>query len=333
MAETTQYQQLAEAVGAGASPTVPAIFEVLADEREAALLLAASPPATAAELVERCGMPAEEVEELIDGLFRKGLVFKSKKPDGLRYYRVRHLMQLHDSTAVALDPPPELLRLWKRFMDSEWDDFSRKLEEILPASVLRVVPVNVTIEPESQVLGFEDVRAMVTEANSLAVTKCSCRAIDGACGKPLDVCIQLDRAADYALERGTGRRLDTEEAIAMLEDCEREGLVHVAENKRARGLVICNCCKDCCVNWASVRSGLGKFAAPSRFLAVVDADACNGCEDCLERCFFDALDMDDDARVARVHDERCMGCGLCQVVCDPVAIAMQQVRDEEFVPA
>ncbi len=330
---TDVYQQLAEAVGAPDSPTIPRVFEVLADQDEARLLLAASPPATVEELAERSGLTVETVTRMIDPLFAKGLLFKSRKPDGARYYRVRHLMQLHDSTAVALDPPADLLLLWKRFMDEEWDDFSRKLEEVLPASVLRVVPVGVTIEPESRVLGFEDVRAMVTEANSLAVTRCSCRAIDGACGKPLEVCIQLDRAADYALERGTGRALSADEAIEMLELCEREGLVHVAENKRSRGLVICNCCKDCCVNWASVRTGLGKFAAPSRFRATVDADACNGCEDCLERCFFDALEMDEEERIARVHDERCMGCGLCQLACDPVAISMVEARSEDFVPA
>ncbi len=330
---TNLYQQLAEAVGAADSPTIPRIFEVLADEDDARLLLAASPPATPAELSERSGLPLEQVEGRIDPLFRKGLLFKSKKPDGVRYYRVRHLMQLHDATAVAPDPPPELMALWKRFMDEEWDAVSRRLEEILPASVLRVVPVGVTIEPQTQVLAFEDVRAMVTEAESLAVTRCSCRAIDGACGKPLEVCIQLDRAADYALERGTGKPLTAEQAIEMLEMCEREGLVHVAENKRSRGLVICNCCRDCCVNWASVRTGLGKFAAPSRFRAVVDEQACTGCEDCLERCFFDALEMDENERVARVRAERCMGCGLCQLACDPVAISMEEVRPQEFIPA
>ncbi len=37
---------------------------------------------------------------MIDSLFRKGILFKSRKPDGIRYYRVRQVLQLHDSTAV-----------------------------------------------------------------------------------------------------------------------------------------------------------------------------------------------------------------------------------------
>jgi len=81
------YQQLAEQVGAGASRVIPRIFETLVDEREATVLLAASPPATVGELAERTGFAAADIEPMIDPLFRKGLLFKSRKPDGLRYYQ------------------------------------------------------------------------------------------------------------------------------------------------------------------------------------------------------------------------------------------------------
>ena len=50
-----------------------------------------------------------------------------------------------------------------------------------------------------------------------------------------------DRAADYSIERGTGRKLTNEEAVRILEMCEEQGLVHVAENKQGVGHVICNC--------------------------------------------------------------------------------------------
>ncbi len=327
------YQQLAEQIGAGESKLIPRIFEALTDEKEAALLLAASPPASAGELAERSGLDRSEVEAMIDPLFKKGVLFKSKKAQGTRYYRVRHALQFHDSTAVALDPAPGLMELWKEFMDTEWTEFICKFEQILPNSVLRVIPVNVNIEPDARVLAFEDVDTMIAEAGNISVTKCSCRAIDGACGQDIDVCIQLNRAADYAIERGTGRSLSKEEAIEMLRKCEDDGLVHVAENKQSLGLVICNCCHDCCVNWTALRGGTGKFAAPSRFRAEVCEEDCNRCELCIERCFFDALSIDEEADVARVDGEKCMGCGLCAVVCAPDAISMQVSRAQDFIPA
>ena len=99
------------------------------------------------------------------------------------------------------------------------------------------------------------------------------------------------------------------------------------------GHVICNCCRDCCINWASIRTGLGKFCAPSRFRAVVDADDCNGCELCIDRCFFDALHMNDTNELALIDAHKCMGCGVCLVVCPTAAIGLEAQRAEEFVPA
>jgi len=332
MTEKTVNEQLAEQVGAGDSQIVAAIFGALTDENEARVLLAAAPPATVEEISEKTGIPVSDIEGMIDPLFRKGLLFKSKKPDATRYYRARHLLQLHDSTAVAIDPSREMLDLWKQYMVEEWVDFSRNFEEKLPNSVMRVVPVNVSVDLNTQILAFDDVKNLIDGANNLAVTKCSCRAIDGACGKELDVCIQVGRAADYAIERGTGRQISKEETIELLKRCEEEGLVHVAENKKALGHVICNCCNDCCINWPSVRPEMGKFVAPSRYKAWVEPEECIGCDLCLERCYFDALSMEEDQELAAVDAEKCMGCGLCQVVCPTDAILMQEARPEEFVP-
>lgn len=333
MAEKTLCEQLAEQVGAGESKIIPAIFETLTNEEEARVLLAAAPPATVEEISEKTGISLDEVAHMTDPLFRKGLLFKSKKKDATRYYRPRHLMQLHDATAVANDPSPKMIGLWKEFMEKEWGDFTRKLEGMLPDSVLRVIPINASIETNSQVLAFEDVREIVAGSRRLAVTRCSCRVIDGSCGKPLDVCLQIDKAADYAIERGTGRELTKEEALDILKMCAAEGLVHTSENKRASGTVICNCCADCCMNWTSMKSGLGKFCAPSRFRASVEAEACNGCEECLDVCFFEGIGMDGGGDVAKVNIENCMGCGLCQAACPTDAITMEVARPEEFVPA
>ena len=84
--------------------------------------------------------------------------------------------------------------------------------------------------------------------------------------------MQVNKAADYAIERGTGRALTKEEAIEMLRKCEEEGLVHVADNRKEVAHIICNCCDDCCINWATPRGDIGKFAAPSRYLTVIAAE-------------------------------------------------------------
>ncbi|MFC1895762.1 4Fe-4S dicluster-binding protein [Thermodesulfobacteriota bacterium] len=327
------YRQLAESVGVGDSKYIPGVFEILADENEAKVLMAASPPATIDELAEKTGLEAGDIEEMIDPLFKKGLLFKSRKEDATRYYRVRHVLQFHDSAAVMEDAPREMLDLWKAFMAEEFGDFNRKFEELIPGPVIRVVPVNVSIESGTQILAFDDVKNLVEEARSIAVTRCSCRVIDGACGKELWNCMQFNKAADYAVERGTGRALTKEETIELLKRCEEEGLVHISENKRSIGHVICNCCEDCCLNWAALRTGSGKFVAPSRFLAEVDADACISCEACLERCYFEAISMTGENDTSSIDAEKCMGCGLCLITCPEEAISLKEVRAQDFVPA
>lgn len=334
MTEQTVYEQLAAGIGQGKSRIVPDIFKTLADEQEATLLLAASPPGTVADLAERTGFEESTIESMIDPLFKKGLLFKSKKPEGVRYYRVRSFMQFHDSSAVMKDPPPELMPLWMQWMDEDWIDANRMMEENLPNPVLRVIPVNLSIDYNSQILAADDVTDLIDRARNIAVTRCSCRAIDGACGHTVDVCLQLDKAADYSIERGTGRKLSKQEAVELLRDCEEEGLVHTAGNSRTHvGHVICNCCSDCCINWTSIREGLGKFIVPSRFRATIVEEDCTGCELCVERCYFDAMHLEDDGGFAAVHEEKCLGCGLCQIVCATEAIQMTEVRPQEFIPA
>ncbi len=331
MAEKDIYHQLAEAIGAADSKLIPEIMKKMANENEMKLVMAASPPATVDELAEKTAVAKDEARQLLDGLFTKGFIYKSKKPDAIRYYRVRHLLQFHDATILTPGLSQDILDMWKEFDHKEWPMFLDKYEQFLPKPGSRVIPVNVSISPESKILAFEDVRNIVENADRLAVVNCTCRLVDGRCGKPLEVCIQVNKAADYTLERGTGRELTRQEALDMLKMCEDEGLVHITDNRRAIGNLICNCCEDCCINWPGSRKASKKFVAPSRFVATVDADACTGCEVCLDRCYFDAITMNGEDGTACIDEENCMGCGLCMVTCDTGAMSLKEVRAEDFV--
>jgi len=146
------------------------------------------------------------------------------------------------------------------------------------------------------------------------------------------VCVQVDKAADYSIERGTGRPISKTEALELMKKCEEDGLIHVSDNKQSPGHVICNCCSDCCIAWPSVRTGLGKFIAPSRFCAQVDTELCSSCETCLERCYFEAIDMSGENDTAQIAPDKCLGCGLCLVTCPEEAISLKEVRSTEFIP-
>ncbi|NLX52676.1 MAG: 4Fe-4S binding protein [Deltaproteobacteria bacterium] len=330
MTNATLCKKLAEAVGAGDSPLVPKIFEALVSDDEAKVLLLASPPATAEDLAQKSGLPLEAIETMMDSLFSRGLIFKATRGGEKKFYRVKTIPQMHDSTSLTPGISRQILDLWKEYMEKEWPAYGGKIMEILPGSIMRVVPVNESVEVQSRVLAYEDVEKIVQDAKVLSVTNCSCRVISGNCDKPLEVCMQVDRAAEYNIERGTGRALSKSEAVEILKKCREEGLVHVVDNRQVVGHVICNCCKDCCLNWA-VMKGPKKWVAPSRYEAFVDRDLCSGCEACLDRCFFDALSLEDE--LAIVDPEKCLGCGVCTVVCPTEALKLKETRPADFVPA
>ncbi|MGA2515824.1 MAG: 4Fe-4S binding protein [Thermodesulfobacteriota bacterium] len=330
MTDKTLCRQLAEAVGALESPLIQKIFEALVKDDEAKVLLAAAPSATAEELGQKTGFPTETIKTMMESLFNRGLIFKSKKGEQMKYYRVKSIPQMHDSTVLTPGISREILDLWKAYMETEWREYGQKIVDVLPGPFVRVIPVNENITPESRILAYEDVVKIIESAKTLSVTRCSCRVIDGACGKPLEVCIQVDRAAEYNLERGTGRALSKREAVEIVKMSEKEGLVHVVDNRQVVGHVICNCCKDCCLNW-TLMAAPKKWVAPSRFEAVVDPDLCTGCETCLERCFFDAIAVKND--LAAVDPGKCMGCGVCAVSCPTEALRLKEVRAADFVPA
>jgi MinD superfamily P-loop ATPase len=84
-----------------------------------------------------------------------------------------------------------------------------------------------------------------------------------------------------------------------------------------------------------VLRGVAEFNVPtaiasSDFVAVVDAEDCAGCGDCLPRCQFDALALPDD--VCLVDPGRCVGCGLCATACPTEALHLERRPPGEISP-
>jgi MinD superfamily P-loop ATPase len=61
--------------------------------------------------------------------------------------------------------------------------------------------------------------------------------------------------------------------------------------------------------------------------AVVIADRCTACGICVENCRFDAIEMDDVARVDRLG---CEGCGLCRRLCPEGAIELRPAHSGDW---
>lgn len=331
MSETDLYQELADRLMMGHSERIKKIYSMVADEDEAKLLLAM--PALPVDLAEVAGKSLDDVNAALDVMFKKGLVFISASSG--KYRTCRDIVQFHDATILWKEASREFLDLWKEWTNEEWHQTAKMAEAIMPNPPTRIVAVETALEEKNQILHYENVKEIIEKSRIIAVTPCTCRVADGACGQPVEVCLQLNRAADYAIKRETGREIDKAEAMDILKKSEEAGLVHVTMNTDTIDHYICNCCHDCCIGLRVMRSDEGsKFVAPSRFQAYVDEEECIGCESCLERCYFDALSMidEDDDPKATVNTDKCVGCGLCAVVCPSEAIHFNEAHPVDFIP-
>ena len=76
--------------------------------------------------------------------------------------------------------------------------------------------------------------------------------------------------------------------------------------------------------------------APSRYRAVIDKETCTGCQTCVDRCHFDAIEMQkvpgSKKMKASIINEHCMGCGLCVYKCPSNAITLELVRPPAHIP-
>ena len=323
------YLELAARIGLGQSPRIPRLFQIIANHAEAQLLLAL--PGTVTPMAQKLGRPEEEVAAMIRTLFVKGLVFASTRTDPPTYRMCRDLVQFHDASILWPEAPQEYLDLWNEFMENEWYDIAKMVSQASSRPFTRVIPVGVTVPATSHVLAFEDVKEIIETSRNLAVTKCTCRLIAHKCDKTLEACIQVNKAADYTVDRGSGRQISKQEALDIMRQAEEDGLIHVVVNKQNVDHFICNCCPCCCQTMpVLIKHGISVIE-PSRFAADVDPEACTACGMCTDRCYFGAINQEGDEPAA-VKQEKCLGCGLCQVTCPADAISMKEVRGTDFVP-
>jgi len=334
MGKIDVYVEMAEKLNYPGSERLLKILRKLATPDEGRLLL--EMPAEPEDLARRTGIDRDTVELKLREFVEKGIAIPTSKGICM----ARDVTQLHDANLSSADRwiDVELLDLWKDFQESEWLESMSDLGDT-HFNAIRVLPAFKSIQRSPHVstddlLPGEDIRALIKGADPVAVVNCSCRRSMRRCDLPVDICLQFNRGAEYHINRGTGHRLTADEAIALAEKAEEAGLIHTWPLAGFGRLnEICNCCRDCCVIFdAGLRYGtIGQLLEKSRFRAKVDRDACTGCQDCVERCFFGAIDMVKPAEggiaVATVDESKCFGCGLCTLVCEPGAIAMRPAQD------
>lgn len=347
MGEINVYEKLREKISLWPIRTprtkeVIEILRILFSEEEAEFLTHFTAPyqdpETIEQIVEKTGKNINEVQAIVNRLVSRGLLFKfTSKSDGKVYYAlmpmVPGIFEFYFSSGGDSQQKQRVGELFEKFYMSggglEVGASNYPWARVMP--VEKTITVGREISAGHRILPFEVMSEFIKTSRKIAVINCACR-MKKKCGHPLETCMVFDYYADYMVERGFGRYLTIDEALQLLEETEKAGLVHSTVNTQTRPQFICNCCTCACM----ILRGLTELHNPrsiakSNFIPTRDEEKCNLCRKCVAICPMKAnlyhAPHDKEPEKIIFLEERCIGCGLCAYHCPNKAIEMVKVRD------
>lgn len=291
-------------------------------------------PETIDDLCRRIGKAENEIYPLLKSMAKNSCVWEGEV-QGKKTYQLFEWISMMENfmrRTDKVDPFVETMIKW-------WEDIKRMDEgfEIKPTP-LRTLPVGVEIEKIGGVLPYESVTQVITKQDYIAVAECYCRKPkrllgEHACPHPLDVCLVFGSYARHLVNYGYGKKLSTEETLALIKDCEERGLVHMADNIKDITW-LCNCCGCCCISLSSHVNLGRRDTTSSDFMISFDAERCINpgiCGNCVERCQVKAITIEREGEVPILDYDKCIGCGSCSYTCPAGALTLKR-RERSTVP-
>ncbi len=281
---------------------------------------------TSESVAGRLGKDCAEVGDRLEAMAEKGLLFRLKKGEEIKYGAIAFMHGLLEFQVNKLSRE-KVLAIEKYFKEG----FQKAISDS-NGLFIRTIPVHKSIKIERHVATFDDACAILSKADVIVVADCFCRkskaTIDEGCKKPLEVCFMFGSMAKYYLDNKMGRRITYDESVAILSEAQRAGLVtQPATSQNPGGM--CNCCGDCCGVLRAIK--LNPKPADlvySNHRAVVISENCSGCGICTDRCQMDAISMNHEG-IAVIDYDRCIGCGLCVITCPSDTILLEKKSEEK----
>lgn len=308
------------------------ILRKLFSPADAAWVLQLKPfPESAATVARRLGQPLAEVQNRLDELAGRGLIGAFRQEGTVYYAFVPFVIGIYEFQLGRID------RELAEMVEEYWPTLAPALGASKPG-IARVIPVGTRIHAQAQVLAYDDLRAAIDRARAFRVAPCICREekalLGQPCRHPIETCLSLSQSADgFEGVPAWGRLISREEAHALLDMTEQEGLVHCTYNAQGDLLFVCNCCACCC----GLLRGVSEFAAPhllvrSNYVAHIEPELCTACGVCShDRCPMSAVA--ENGNTFAVDPVRCIGCGACTVTRPAAAIHLvPRPRSEQTTP-
>jgi ferredoxin len=286
-------------------------------------------PRTLSEIAEENSLEEVETKSRLLHMVKRGLIdLKREQGRGFVFHLIPFVVGFYERQNAKIDK--EFAALFEQYYH---EAFHRTM--LSQPSVHRIIPLEKAIPVDIDVMPYEKASTYLDQAQSWGVLDCICRVqkklIGQGCDHTVKNCLVFSPKAGAFQRSEEIEPLSREQAMEILAEADREGLVHSINNAQTEVYYICNCCTcSCGVLRGMVEYGSESSIARSDFYAAVDAERCNGCESCLDRCAFNAMSMMDG--ICEVDRTACYGCGLCIASCDTGALSLVQKSPQELSP-
>ncbi|CAB1056939.1 Uncharacterized di-4Fe-4S ferredoxin domain-containing protein, Dalk_0169 type [Olavius sp. associated proteobacterium Delta 1] len=274
----------------------------------------------AGRLVESAG----DLETTLDGIQEKGGLESKIKHGKMHYCNAPLVVGMYEYQQNRLTP--EFIEDFNEYTSSKNFGVSF-LSSKLPQ--MRTIPVSKSIHPQHNVSTFDEVITLLQQAEEpFVIIDCICRkkkSLEGGSCKVTnrkETCLAIGSMARMARLSHIGREIPRDEAISIIEQNQKQGLVLQPSNTEEAEF-ICSCC-GCCCGMLRIQNILPKpldFWA-SNFYAAVNRNTCEGCGVCAKRCQVGAVSHSAKNQPAVVNQDRCIGCGVCVPACPAQSITL-----------
>lgn len=332
--------------GAPPSETLYKILSIMFTEREAELV--AKLPIKAFNIKTAAliwNVKESEAQNILDTLASKALILdlECDKDNEKKYLMAPPMAGFFEfalmRTGGHLDQKV-LSQLFHQYLNVE-DDFMKELFYGSETKMGRAFVQERVLNNDNSIdiLDYEKASHIIKSAKHIGVSSCYCRHkahhLGDDCYAPMETCLSFDTTAYTLTKHNYARKIDSHEALDILNMCYDYNLVQCGENVQKQPNFMCNCCKCHCEAFTSAKKfGLLVPVNTTSYIPYVDTHKCIGCGKCTNICPMEAIGVTTIGKdkYAQVDDKLCLGCGVCVKNCPKDAIKLKRRKESIITP-